>query len=162
MSASLEPDPTGSGAKNGHGHKKTSDPIVSDQIAVCLPNMTARADAFAPPTATFPLHDVTDVFAHGVIDRTLRSSSACPMANSVPDSSLDTIAPGPAARRGARSKKKWWRQTGSNRRPHACKARALPTELWPPRRTGMRRRLDENGGPGKTRTSDLTLIKRAL
>jgi hypothetical protein len=26
----------------------------------------------------------------------------------------------------------WWSQTGSNRRPHACKARALPTELWPP------------------------------
>src|SRR5665213_952656 len=25
----------------------------------------------------------------------------------------------------------WWSQTGSNRRPHACKARALPTELWP-------------------------------
>ena len=25
-----------------------------------------------------------------------------------------------------------WSQTGSNRRPHACKARALPTELWPP------------------------------
>ena len=31
----------------------------------------------------------------------------------------------------AKSQKKWWRQTGSNRRPHACKARALPTELWP-------------------------------
>ena len=29
------------------------------------------------------------------------------------------------------SAKKWWSQTGSNRRPHACKARALPTELWP-------------------------------
>ena len=28
---------------------------------------------------------------------------------------------------------KWWSQTGSNRRPHACKARALPTELWPQR-----------------------------
>ncbi len=28
----------------------------------------------------------------------------------------------------------WWSQTGSNRRPHACKARALPTELWPARR----------------------------
>ena len=27
--------------------------------------------------------------------------------------------------------RKWWSQTGSNRRPHACKARALPTELWP-------------------------------
>ncbi len=28
-------------------------------------------------------------------------------------------------------KELWWRQTGSNRRPHACKARALPTELCP-------------------------------
>jgi hypothetical protein len=27
----------------------------------------------------------------------------------------------------------WWSQTGSNRRPHACKARALPAELWPHR-----------------------------
>ena len=25
----------------------------------------------------------------------------------------------------------WWRRTGSNRRPQACKARALPTELRP-------------------------------
>ncbi len=25
----------------------------------------------------------------------------------------------------------WWSQTGSNRRPEACKATALPTELWP-------------------------------
>src|SRR5208337_4285307 len=30
--------------------------------------------------------------------------------------------------------REWWSQTGSNRRPHACKARALPTELWPRRR----------------------------
>src|SRR5271166_5738878 len=35
--------------------------------------------------------------------------------------------------------RKWWSQTGSNRRPHACKARALPTELWPRRRTDNRR-----------------------
>ena len=27
--------------------------------------------------------------------------------------------------------KNWWSQTGSNRRPEACKATALPTELWP-------------------------------
>ena len=33
-----------------------------------------RADAFARPTATFPLHDVTDVFAHGATSRTSRSS----------------------------------------------------------------------------------------
>ena len=25
----------------------------------------------------------------------------------------------------------WWSQTGSNRRHRACKARALPAELWP-------------------------------
>jgi hypothetical protein len=29
----------------------------------------------------------------------------------------------------------WWSQSGSNRRPHACKARALPAELWPRART---------------------------
>ena len=33
----------------------------------------------------------------------------------------------------------WWSQTGSNRRPHACKARALPTELWPRRRERVAR-----------------------
>ena len=36
---------------------------------------------------------------------------------------------------------KWWSQTGSNRRPPACKAGALPTELWPRRgkaATGIR------------------------
>jgi hypothetical protein len=30
----------------------------------------------------------------------------------------------------------WWSQPGSNRRPQACKASALPTELWP--RSGRR------------------------
>src|SRR6186713_781081 len=50
----------------------------------------------------------------------------------------------------------WWSQTGSNRRPHACKARALPAELWPRTRrrmlTSVMRRdaLDQSGGPGKT------------
>ena len=55
----------------------------------------------------------------------------------------------------------WWSQTGSNRRPHACKARALPTELWP-LWGGSLRDVNENGGPGTTRTSDLTLIRGAL
>src|SRR5471030_498469 len=56
----------------------------------------------------------------------------------------------------------WWSQTGSNRRPHACKARALPAELWPRTRRRMlyadqethliqaRTALDQSGGPGKT------------
>ena len=28
-------------------------------------------------------------------------------------------------------REKWWSQAGSNRRPPACKAGALPAELWP-------------------------------
>ena len=32
----------------------------------------------------------------------------------------------------------WWSQTGSNRRPPACKAGALPTELWPRQVSGVR------------------------
>jgi hypothetical protein len=38
---------------------------------------------------------------------------------------------------------RWWSQTGSNRRPHACKARALPAELWPLRMTDVRYRISE-------------------
>ncbi|SPA51333.1 protein of unknown function [Cupriavidus taiwanensis] len=33
------------------------------------------------------------------------------------------------------ARKRWWRMTGSNRRPPACKAGALPAELIPPRIT---------------------------
>ena len=39
-------------------------------------------------------------------------------------------------RSSGETKRSWWSQTGSNRRPHACKARALPTELWPRCRSG--------------------------
>jgi hypothetical protein len=43
----------------------------------------------------------------------------------------------------------WWSQTGSNRRPPACKAGALPTELWP---RGRNARLSCT--PGKLRTRE--------
>ena len=36
----------------------------------------------------------------------------------------------------------WWSQTGSNRRPPACKAGALPTELWPRAGTAQHRHRD--------------------
>jgi hypothetical protein len=60
----------------------------------------------------------------------------------VSPSSLFRASPGtlrspcPAAPRIAEGKA-WWSQTGSNRRPHACKARALPAELWPRTRRRM-------------------------
>jgi hypothetical protein len=49
---------------------------------------------------------------------------------------------------------RWWRQTGSNRRPEACKATALPTELCPqlaivPGEAG-KSHVAFHGGPGKT------------
>jgi hypothetical protein len=54
---------------------------------------------------------------------------------------------------------RWWSQPGSNRRPQACKASALPTELWP-REPGkgdeinatLTRNCDEpcNGGPRRS------------
>jgi hypothetical protein len=50
----------------------------------------------------------------------------------------------------------WWRQTGSNRRPEACKATALPTELCPrseaasPCKKREQQFAQKNGGPGKT------------
>ena len=31
----------------------------------------------------------------------------------------------------SQSRTEWWSQSGSNRRPPACKAGALPAELWP-------------------------------
>ena len=34
--------------------------------------------------------------------------------------------------------RKWWSQTGSNRRPPECKSGALPAELWPLRRSRRR------------------------
>ena len=47
------------------------------------------------------------------------------------------------------SGREWWSQTGSNRRPPACKAGALPTELWPrPKKICVVRRLIMVG-PGR-------------
>src|SRR5574344_356068 len=75
----------------------------------------------------------------------------------------------------------WWRMTGSNRRPPACKAGALPAELIPrkapitallnqwhstaiqlsfaPRTACF---LDDVGGSGWNRTNDPRLIKTVL
>ena len=44
------------------------------------------------------------------------------------DGGLEAASVGPSL---TSRPKPWWSKTGSNRRPHACKARALPTELLP-------------------------------
>ncbi len=49
----------------------------------------------------------------------------------------------------------WWSWSGSNRRPTACKAAALPAELQPPGPETL-------GGSGWVRTTDPRLIKTVL
>ena len=71
----------------------------------------------------------------------------------------------------------WWRRWGSNPRPQACKARALPAELRPrmadvtrrniiiapaATRLTLGRLLSGSGGPDKVRTCDLPVISRTL
>src|SRR3954466_11867467 len=51
----------------------------------------------------------------------------------------------------------WWRMTGSNRRPPACKAGALPAELIP-----QDLKSGGDGGSGWSRTNDPRLIKTVL
>lgn len=50
------------------------------------------------------------------------------------------------------TQEKWWSQTGSNRRPHACKARALPTELWPHHRMPQAKSSRSFGHEAQART----------
>ena len=63
----------------------------------------------------------------------------------------------PCAWRTRMTRGNWWSQSGSNRRPPACKAGALPAELWPrnkktsPHRHWPRERNAHHaydGGPG--------------
>ena len=80
-----------------------------------------HGSALAAVQATFPLHDVRRSASHtryspGSHDPQGRATAA--NSNVQTDGSTRTLSG-------------WWSRTGSNRRPHACKARALPTELLP-------------------------------
>ena len=142
------------------GHKKTSDKARWSLATVCLPNMTGGPQLSLRLRHTFPLHDVTSL-------RT-RAASSVRRPSGPRQTCIIRIVARTArvvAARLRRHPKQWWRQTGSNRRPHACKARALPTELCPRTRRPwllMTETASDRGGPGTTRTSDLTLIRGAL
>ncbi len=57
----------------------------------------------------------------------------------------------------------WWRRTGSNRRPQACKASALPTELRPQSRRSNRKPISRRvtNAPQKARCTRSRLYKPA-
>ena len=69
------------------------------------------------------------------------------------NSDLEKIKPKHTLLRRLRlhSQEEWWRMTGSNRRPPACKAGALPAELIP-----------LCGGSGWIRTNDPRVINTVL
>ena len=78
------------------------------------------------------------------------------------------IEPGTSSLSGTRSnhlsytpsRPDWWRQPGSNRRPRACKARALPTELCPlPADSSCR---DPLGPPRTPRVNETSCSKPAF
>jgi hypothetical protein len=56
----------------------------------------------------------------------------------------------------------WWSWSGSNRRPSACKADALPAELQPPLSVCAAQPPLAHGGSGWVRTNDPRLIKTVL
>ena len=115
-----------------------------------------------PNSDQSPLYDVRNPAAASVEGRKLRSDVSRTMWRSivsqatVSPSSPKWATPGTlrfvsatAAPRVAEGEA-WWSQTGSNRRPHACKARALPAELWP-QFLGRRPSSPERATPGTLR-----------
>ena len=81
--------------------------------------------ALAANPATFPLNDVVYL-----LSRAIQLTSAGSKTRVFPDMPHHPFDPRP--KRG----EEWWSWTGSNRRPDACKATALPAELQP--QTGRR------------------------
>ena len=79
-------------------------PVVSGQ---------ASQPRLAAPQANPFIHDVKQQTLNALARRNL----FCGRSGRMPVMSMEP--------------KDWWSQTGSNRRPQACKASALPTELWP-------------------------------
>ena len=88
----------------------------------CVSNATLRHDRTPERSYLFTMSDITQPQARLTARLRMRKTFSCERAEN----------PG------------WWSQTGSNRRPPACKAGALPTELWPLRRTEDRDRSTEN------------------
>ena len=88
-----------------------------------LRNQTIR-NARSKRSDTFPLYDE---------QQRHRPFRAMPNTRSgKPDLANSLVRTRPKPRRAKHpTPSPWWSKTGSNRRPHACKARALPTELLP-------------------------------
>ena len=79
------------------------------------PNASPLHDVKHPQARLEQAHEFLKTLGSGQRRRSRRDRRAAPLGE--PDGIIDPPH--------------WWSQTGSNRRPPACKAGALPTELWP-------------------------------
>ena len=78
----------------------------------------------------FTMSEITQAYPSrtSLANKMLRGLFDCAFVDQLSSIGLSSFFPSPSI---------WWRQTGSNRRPHACKARALPAELCPRTRRRM-------------------------
>ncbi len=103
--------------------QKDRSPSPFENSDLMLAEHDRNGPAFAAATVTFPLNDVDDLPSRAIPIDLRRQQNSC-----FPDSHN---GPSPSSRSNARHMTNWWSQSGSNRRPDACKATALPAELWP-------------------------------
>ena len=96
-----------------HGHDKDRQPALSSLLPYAC--RTHPIGLLSQPTGHIP-------------SSRCQISASHPLNASMVAKLLDPDDPRPHC---FSSRGGWWSWTGSNRRPHACKARALPTELQP-------------------------------
>lgn len=102
--------------------------------SICLPQ-----SGQAPASHVSQPHKANSPFrAHSLGMPGLRAMQANPFIHDVNQQDASLMQSGEtgyevstAKCRNNNTAMEWWSQTGSNRRPEACKATALPTELWP-------------------------------
>ena len=117
-------DPARSGAGWPAGHAK----LITSQASGCVPLFTMSHDQPIPSIGN-------------------RKPIGPPQAPGAPKEARARPTKLSTGRTGSPSgrSRPWWSQTGSNRRPPACKAGALPAELWP--QPWNRWRRARHGGP---------------
>ena len=150
------------------GRKKTSDQAVSDPTAVCLPNMTVR-ETLSRLQQSHSLFTMSDIFAisSAIRDHRILEPLSSGKLFDHPDHALEGSTPraSPAPALNGRADKS--QKNGGARRDRTddlmlAKHALSQLSYGPMTRMPQPGRLLDNGGPGTTRTSDLTLIRGAL
>ena len=128
------PFPTGSGFRPAP-HREAAKFLFSsrlDDLAYDRPHPVPRTDRQPVPRATLVMHDDPDPRTPpggAERDRTPATPTALPSQH--PSGRSRQTLPRGLTPHPYNAQPTWWSRTGSNRRPQACKASALPTELRP-------------------------------